>query len=80
MTVDNTVSYGDWVRELRVTGLQQTQEELGEAIGVHSVTVERWERGITLPFPFIQKELRKMAEQIQFSEPPVVSRRIGPKG
>lgn len=79
MMMSEQATYGEWVRDLRVNGLHQTQEELGEMVGVHSVTVARWERGASTPWPFIQRELLKRAEELNFRLPPIISRRQGPR-
>jgi DNA-binding transcriptional regulator YiaG len=53
---------GREVREIRER-LGKTQAELGDLVGVHWVTVSRWERDVvTIPAP-VEKLLRLLAAQ-----------------
>lgn len=54
----------DEVRRLREEGLSLNQAEFGQLLGVHAMTVSKWERGVLKPNPYqvaLLKEFRKAA-------------------
>lgn len=72
--------FGEWVRALRVEMLRETQDQLGDCLGVHAFTISRWERNQTRPHSSSLEALRNLAEQVGFVPPPPdIDRRIGPR-
>lgn len=43
-------AFGTWVRHIRVNRFRENQEEFGARVGVHPVTVSRWEQMFNPPF------------------------------
>jgi transcriptional regulator with XRE-family HTH domain len=41
-----------------------TQEELGDELGVHRVTVARWATGATHPQPYLRKRILELASEL----------------
>ena len=50
---------GEAIKALRLR-LGLTQTELGAEIGVHQVTVARWETGGITPIPMVQRALAEL--------------------
>lgn len=46
-------------RDLRKYRLRMTQPELAQVVGVHHMTVSKWERGIGEPSPFVAALLER---------------------
>lgn len=50
--------------------LQLTQQQLGEKLGVHYVTVCRWEKGLSTPHRFLMEKLIELAKSVDAYLPP----------
>ena len=51
------------IKELR-KALHMTQVEFARHIGVHPLTISKWERGLFNPTNFIQREIAKLEKKI----------------
>lgn len=54
-----TKGLGEQIREMRVA-MGHTQQSFALAIGVHFITVSKWERGETEPLPAFLQAIRTM--------------------
>ena len=54
-------SVADQVKEMRVA-LGHTQHSLSVQIGIHEMTISKWERGLARPHPVFISALRRLYE------------------
>jgi putative transcriptional regulator len=54
----------DEIRELRER-LGLNQEQFGNKIGVHFITISRWERGISAPHPVFIAMMQKLSSEVK---------------
>lgn len=55
------MALADRILEARKQRLSLTQSELAKKLGVESVTVSRWERGVVEPRPSVIRELSRLS-------------------
>lgn len=79
--VDTQVDFPVWCKSFRVHTLGKTQAEMASDLGIHAVTVGRWEAGSARPHPLVLKELARLARQYDHPQPPEADRdrRLGPR-